>query len=122
MNNKQIGTEFEHEMVELLTQEGYWVHFIAPDSRGAQPFDIIAVKNGEAFAIDCKTCVANKFTIRRLEYNQIFAFELWMKRGNKIPLIMVKHDDKIYKISYDQLRRNETIKLNTENEWKGKEL
>ena len=50
MNNKIIGTAFEKEMCELLANRGYWVHFITPDNRGAQPFDIIAVKDGKAFA------------------------------------------------------------------------
>ena len=39
MNNKKLGTEFEREAVTLLSQKGYWVHFITPDSRGSQPFD-----------------------------------------------------------------------------------
>ena len=38
MNNKKKGTAFEKEMCDLLAIKGYWVHFIAPDARGAQPF------------------------------------------------------------------------------------
>lgn len=119
MNNKQIGTAFEKEMCEILTQLGYWVHFIAPDARGAQPFDIIAVKDGRATAMDCKTCVAKSFSIGRLECNQVFAFELWLKRNNGTPYIMAKHDDKIYQIPYTHLRQETSIRLDEKYEWKG---
>ena len=111
MNNKRLGNAFEREMVEMLAHEGYWVHFIAPDARGAQPFDIIAVKDGDAIAIDCKTCVADTFNISRLEDNQVLAFERWLACGNNDPIIAVKHTGHIYKISYAQLVRERSIKL-----------
>jgi len=111
MSNKRIGTDFENEMCELLTSKGYWVHFIVPDNRGAQPFDIIAVKNGKAIAMDCKTCVSKSFNISRLEDNQIMAFEKWLRCGNEMPLIAVKHEEKIYLISYDKLKEKKSIRL-----------
>ena len=55
MNNKRRGTEFERQMCDILAKKGYWVHFIVPDARGAQPFDIIACRDGRPVAIDCKT-------------------------------------------------------------------
>ena len=54
MNNKKIGSDFEKEVCKMLQDMGYWVHFITPDMRGAQPFDIIAAKNNRPYAIDCK--------------------------------------------------------------------
>lgn len=111
INNKKLGTEFEHEVCDRLAQEGYWVHFITPDIRGAQPFDIIAVKNGLALAIDCKTCVSNTFNISRLEDNQVMAFEKWIDCGNSIPLIAVKHKEQIYWLRYDELKKCNSIKL-----------
>lgn len=111
MNNKHIGTAFEQEVCDLLAQNGYWVHFITPDSRGAQPFDIIAVKDGHALAVDCKTCVSDTFNISRLEDNQIMAFEKWLKCGNSIPLVMVKHKGVVYPIRYTDLRKHRSINL-----------
>lgn len=113
--NKQIGTAFEREMCELLAHDGYWVHFIVPDARGAQPFDIIAVKNGKAIAMDCKTCVANTFNISRLEENQKMAFDRWLKCGNEEPKIAVKHDGKIYIIEYSRIIKEKSIKLANES-------
>lgn len=116
-NIKQIGNDFEKEVCAMLAQNGYWVHFIVPDARGAQPFDIIAVKGGKALAIDCKTCVANSFNISRLEDNQIMAFNRWMKCGNPVPIIAVKHNDLIYKIKYNELQERKSIKLTGEYIW-----
>ena len=116
MNNKKLGTAFEKRVCALLSANGYWVHFITPDVRGAQPFDIIAVKDGRAIAIDCKTCASGKFSISRLEDNQIFAFEKWLECGNDDPYIFVEHGKEIYAISYLYLRENKIVKL--EEKWR----
>ena len=111
-SNKSIGTAFEREVCDLLARNGYWVHFIVPDARGAQPFDIIAMKDGIAHAIDCKTNVANTFNYSRLEENQIMAFEKWIKCGGTMPIIAVKHNGRIYAIEYDKLKAGKSIGLN----------
>lgn len=104
MNNKRLGTGFEREVCEQLRKDGFWVHFITPDMRGAQPFDIIAVKYGVALAIDCKTSKSHIFRFNRLEENQIMAFERWIERGNGDPLLFVKYNDDIKVVSYGRLR------------------
>lgn len=114
MNNKRLGTFFEREVCEILAAEGYWVHFIVPDARGAQPFDIIAVRDGRAVAIDCKTCATDRFTISRLEDNQIMAFERWIACGNEMPLVMIKHDGVMYCIPYDRIKAEKSVKIGKE--------
>ena len=111
MNNKKLGTDFENIMVDYLAKEGFWVHFISPDKKGAQPFDIIAVKNCTAFAMDCKTSKDHIFRISRLEENQIFAFEKWLSCGNTTPYIAVKYKDDICMIPYARLREEKKIDL-----------
>lgn len=115
-SNKKIGSAFERTLCQKLANLGYWVHFLAPDARGAQPFDIIAVKHGVAYAIDCKTCVAATFNISRLEENQFLSFEHWLRCGNTTPIIAVLHGGEIYAIEYDRLKEQRSIKLNTETE------
>ena len=117
MNNKKLGTEFEREMVKILSENGYWVHFISPDNSGAQPFDIIAVKNGIALVADCKTCEDHIFRISRLEWNQMLAFQKWIDCGNGIPVIFVKHNEKIYMVDYDRLVKDEKVDLNEISGW-----
>ena len=111
MNNKKLGMQWEQEFCKKLHNDGYWVHFITPDNRGAQPFDVIAVKDGIAAVYDCKTCVADTFNISRLEDNQIMAFEKWLSCGNGEPHIAVLHDKKLYMISYLQLKQKGSVKL-----------
>lgn len=113
MNNKKLGTDFERQVCKTLTGFGYWVHFMTPDNRGAQPFDIIAVKNGRAFAIECKTLADSKksFSIDRLEDNQIVAFEKWLSCGNGMPQIWVQHKGEIYVIWYSELKMRRRVVL-----------
>ena len=118
MNNKVKGTAFERKMCNILSRNGYWVHFISPDNSGAQPFDIIAVKSGMAIAADCKTCVDDTFRIGRLEDNQIMAFERWVACGNLDPVIFVEHDKNIYLIPYNDLKEKRGVKLDEHYRWK----
>lgn len=116
MNNKTRGTRWERQFCDILAREGYWVHFMAPDNHGAQPFDVIAVKDGAAFAFDCKTCAAKNFSISRLESNQIMAFEKWLSCGNTEPQIAVLHDNKVSLIGYLRLKEKRSINLEEEDE------
>ena len=120
MNNKKLGTAFEREVVDYIAGTGAWVHFITPDERGAQPFDIIAVRNNVGIAIECKTLAGNKryFSIDRLEPNQIMAFEKWLACGNETPLIFVKWGEAIKVIPYSELKVKKKIDMeNREDEY-----
>ena len=96
----------------MLSDAGYWVHFLAPDARGAQPFDVIAAKDGKAIAIDCKTCVSERFNISRLEDNQITAFEKWLKCWNDEPLIVIEHYGDVRIVEYSTLKKERSVKVN----------
>jgi len=115
VNNKRLGTAFEREFCELMAAKGWWVHFITPAANGGQPFDVIAVKDGTALAIDCKTSAKSRFSIKRLEPNQITAFEKWIKCGNMMPQVAVKYQDNVYLIPYIRLQREESINLEIED-------
>jgi Holliday junction resolvase len=82
MSNKKIGNQFETELCEILSAYGFWCHNMAANAAG-QPADVIAVRNGKAYLIDCKVCSTNKgFALSRMEENQDFAMELWHECGN----------------------------------------
>lgn len=114
MNNKKLGNSFEKEICEYFEDKGFWVHFITPDKRGAQPFDIIAVKNGIAHAVECKTLADSKkyFDISRIEQNQQLAFEKWMDCGNDTPLIAIKHRGHIKFINWTFLKKIKKVDMN----------
>lgn len=103
MSNRKIGNGFEQEFAEILSRHGYWVHIIAQRSEG-QPADIIAVKNGRAYLIDCKVCSTKRgFDLSRIEENQLFAMRLWSKCGNGSAWFAIKTDDGIFMVDFDQL-------------------
>ena len=111
MNNKKLGTEFEEEVVMLLSQKGYWSHFITPKRDGSQPFDVIASKDNKPLVGDCKTSVKKWFNISRLEDNQITALDLWLRTGNSSAFIFIKYNEKIYQIPYRMLKGLQRINL-----------
>ena len=114
MNNKKSGTEFERlVMKKLSAASDTWVHFLSPDERGAQPFDIIAVKDGVACAIECKTQDdKNKwFPLSRLEDNQKMSFEKWIACGNGEPIICVLYKGYIKTLSYTELKEKGKVNL-----------
>lgn len=111
MNNKRLGTLFEREFCALLAARGYWVHFITPAANGTQPFDVIAVKDGKAYAYDCKTSTLRHFTMARLEQNQITSFEKWMTCGNGVPRVAVKYMGSVYIVNYKVLKEKGIVDL-----------
>ena len=115
MNNKKLGTQWENEYCDRLKEKGYWTHFCAPGKDGGQPCDIIAVKDGKAYLIDCKTCKKKVFRIDRMEFNQINAFKVWKERGNcdneETRFVAIKHNDNIYEIPYSVIEENYQVRL-----------
>jgi Holliday junction resolvase len=82
MSNKKAGNQFEAELCEILSMYGFWCHNMAQNSAG-QPADVIAVRNGKAYLIDCKVCSTDKgFALSRMEENQDLAMNLWNECGN----------------------------------------
>lgn len=82
MSNKQLGNSFETELCEILSAYGFWCHNLAQNSAG-QPADVIAVRNGHAYLIDCKVCSTSRgFAVSRMEDNQDLAMALWDECGN----------------------------------------
>lgn len=75
-SNKKMGNDFEAELCGILFEHGFWVHDLAQNASG-QPADIIAVRNGRAYLIDCKVCSGGKFDLQRVEENQESAMKLW---------------------------------------------
>lgn len=99
MSNRKLGTDFENELCELLSQNGYWVHPMRQDASG-QPADIIAVKDKKAYLIDAKVCSNDKFDLSRVEENQDMAMEMWKDCGNGLGWFALKLHSNIYMISH----------------------
>lgn len=101
--NRKIGNTFETDLCELLYEHGYWAHNLAQNSSG-QPADVIAVKNGKAYLIDCKVCRTNRFSMARMEENQDLSMEYWKLCGNGEGWFAVLIDSQVYMIKHSIAR------------------
>ena len=104
MSNKKLGNSFESELCEILSDHGFWAHNLAQNSAG-QPADVIAVKYGEAFLIDCKVCSQGKFQYSRIEDNQDFSMTLWHECGNGQGWFALKFDEGIFMVERESIRQ-----------------
>lgn len=103
MSNKKLGNSFEAELCEILAEHGWWSHNLAQNAAG-QPADVITVKDGEAFLIDCKVCSQGKFQYSRIEENQDLSMALWRDCGNGQGWFALKFDDGIFMVERESIR------------------
>lgn len=99
MNNKKVGNTFEQQFCEILYQHGYWTHNFANKQAG-QPADVIAVKDGNPYLIDCKVCSRKTFPLSRIEENQHFSMEAWRMSGNGEGWFALKIEDEVIMIPH----------------------
>lgn len=111
MNNKQLGTSFEEQFVNMLGAKGFWAHFIEPNKSGAQPFDVIAIRDGVPYVFDCKTCIRDYINLRRLETNQELALQKVIHCGCTNAYIAVLHNDKVYLVKYKDIVKFGSVDL-----------
>ena len=110
MNNKTLGTGFEQELCEKLSEYGFWCHCMAMNKAG-QPADIIAVRNKIAYLIDAKVCSSKGFALSRVEENQELAMTLWNESGNGQGWFALKvPTDEIYMIPHFCIKAHKGIK------------
>lgn len=113
--NKKLGNLFENEFCELLSKKGFWVHLLAQNKSG-QPADVIAIKSGMAYLIDCKVCSRHSFSLSRVEDNQQTAMEYWSDCDNGVGWFAIKMNEEILMLSYDTINElsNRMSSLNDE--------
>ena len=90
----------EYRCADML--DPYWVHNLAQNAAG-QPADVIAVKNGVPYLIDCKVCSGKSFSLSRIEENQRMAMTLWRNCLNGEGWFAVKFGENIYMITLSRL-------------------
>lgn len=104
VSNKTAGSRFEKEFAGILADHWFWVHLFQ-DNKNGQPCDVIAVKNGRAYLIDCKDCQSEIFPLSRIEENQINAMILFSMMGNAPGMFAIRFPDrKIYLLQYTKLQ------------------
>lgn len=108
--NKTDGNHFEQWFCAKLFNYGFWVHNLTQNLMG-QPADVIAVRNGKAYLIDCKLCHGKYFSVSRIEGNQHSSMLLWKKHGNGNGLFAIKIEDMVYMVSLEQILNAERKNL-----------
>lgn len=104
MNNKKLGNKFESAFCEILFKKGFWCHNLAQNQAG-QPADVIAVRNGKSYLIDCKVCSKGRFAFSRIEDNQHTAMEAWKESENGVGWFAFLCSNHIFMLDYDTLKR-----------------
>ena len=104
MTNKKLGNSFESTFCEILFQQGFWCHNLAQNQAG-QPADVIAVRNGKSYLIDCKVCSRGRFPFSRIEDNQHCAMSAWAESGNGVGWFALLCSDRIFMVNYETLAR-----------------
>ena len=103
------GREFEKWVENKLSECRYWVHRMAESNTGSQPFDIIALKGYNVFALDCKVISTKRpyFPFSRIEENQKRAFEKLYLRyaGNLFCGFVIYFEGGVYLINYLIVKR-----------------
>ena len=104
MNNKKAGTAFEAEFTRELFHRGFWAHMFV-SNRNGQPFDVIAVNEHGALAVDCKDCMSGVFDYQRVEENQHMSMQMWKKRTGRDAAFAIRFDDNdIWMVKYSDLK------------------
>ena len=104
MNNKKLGTKFEQLFCNWLAENGWWAHFLAPNTSGAQPFDVIAIRGNQVYAIDCKTCESDRFSFDRIQENQYLAFKSIMWKSSNVQCgFAIWHKEELFYIPFEDV-------------------
>lgn len=96
------GAEFERYVVDLFQKNGFWALRIPKNERGAQPFDILAIRGNEVYAVDCKVCQRKSFPLSRIEDNQWMAMDVMTWKTNAKIGFVVYHEGKLFFIPYKE--------------------
>ncbi len=115
-SNKKIGNSFEEELCNFLYSRGFWSHNFV-QSKDGQPADVIAVRNGKAYLIDCKVCSDDFFKFSRMEENQLNSMTLWEECGNGKGLFAISMNYQIFILTKDEclelLREKKQVNYST---------
>ena len=97
------GAEFETQVCKWFKSHGYWALNIPKNKYGAQPFDVLAIKGGEIWAVDCKVCGEKRLPLDRIEDNQWLAFESMTKLTNARCGFMCWHGGKMNFVEFEDV-------------------
>lgn len=99
LNSRKLGVLTEEKAKEIFFNKGYWVYQCPSNIKG-QPADLIIAKDNKITLVEVKHCKNNRFTLNRIEENQLSTYKYFKTKGNTNHKILVKFKDGIYLIDF----------------------
>lgn len=109
------GAEFERLVADLFQKNGFWALRIPKNERGAQPFDILAIRGDVVYAVDCKVCERKYFSLNRIEDNQWISMDVMKRKTNAVLGFVIFHNERLFFVSYDEAFLSETASIHLDD-------
>ncbi|WP_249961681.1 hypothetical protein [Histophilus somni] len=102
MLSRDYGKRTEEKVAEYFSEKGYWVYQF-PQSIKGQPADLIVVKNNIATLIEVKHCKNDRFTLNRIEPNQLTTFNFFKSKGNTNHKIAIQFKSGLFLLDFSYI-------------------
>lgn len=103
MKNHEIGKITEFKAAEFFSDKGYWV-YQCPKTEAGQPADLIIAKNNIITLVEVKHCKNNRFTLNRIEPNQLSTYDFYKTKGNTNHKILIKFKKGVYMMDFGYIK------------------
>ena len=88
MKNYEIGKITEFNAAKFFSKHDYWVYQF-PKTQAGQPADLIVIKNNKATLVEVKHCKSDRFSLNRIEPNQLTTYKFFKSKGNTSHKILI---------------------------------
>lgn len=88
MKNHEIGKITEFNAAKFFSEKGYWV-YRCPRTEAGQPADLIVAKDNKITLVEVKHCKSDRFSLNRIEPNQLTTYKFFKRKGNTSHKILI---------------------------------
>lgn len=103
MKSHEIGKVTEFKTAQFFSDKGYWV-YQCPKTENGQPADLIIAKNNIITLVEVKHCKNNRFTLNRIEPNQLTTYDFYKTKGNTNHKILIKFKKGVYMMDFSYIK------------------
>ena len=103
MKSHEIGKVTEFKMAQFFSDKGYWV-YQCPKTENGQPADLIIAKDNIITLVEVKHCKNNRFTLNRIEPNQLTTYDFYKTKGNTNHKILIKFKKGVYMMDFSYIK------------------
>lgn len=103
MKSHEIGKVTEFKIAQFFSDKGYWV-YQCPKTEAGQPADLIIAKDNIITLVEVKHCKNNRFTLNRIEPNQLTTYDFYKTKGNTNHKILIKFKKGVYMMDFSYIK------------------